>query len=130
MKKNEKYPHNHEQDSMINQIDGLTDQVKTLALNLAITLAREKKQIKDLTLLEPDFTKLINGSVDVIKEVTEIIRTLQGDGKRSDLKSLDDKNLIRIENSLNEIHDLSKNVLKTVAAMKKGKSKVDNYKLS
>jgi methyl-accepting chemotaxis protein len=128
MKENDTYPHNQEQDGLIDQINGLTDQVKTLALNLAITLAREKKQIKDLTLLEPEFTKLINGSVDVIREISEILKALQGDRKDSDLKNLDNRNLSRIEGSLNEIHNLSRNVLKAVAAIKKGKSKVDNYK--
>jgi hypothetical protein len=115
-------------EDMIRQVENLTEQVKTLALNLALTLAREKKQIKDLTLLEPEFTKLVNGSVDVIREISEILRALQSDKIPDSSTTIEGKNLARIEASLNEILTLSQNVLKAVASIKNGKKKVDKYK--
>ncbi len=115
-------------EDMIRQVENLTEQVKTLALNLALTFAREKKQIKDLTLLEPEFTKLVNGSVDVIREISEILRALQSDKIPDSSTTIEGKNLARIEASLNEILTLSQNVLKAVASIKNGKKKVDKYK--
>ena len=115
-------------EDLIREVEDLTEQVKILALNLALTLAREKKQIKDLTLLEPEFTKLVNGSVDVIKEISEILRALQSDKIAESSSTIKGKNLARIETSLNEILTLSQNVLKAVTSIKNGKRKVDKYK--
>ena len=56
------------------QVNQLADQVKMLALNLAINLAKSKNEIEDLTVLEPEFTKLVNGSVEIVKEVTMILK--------------------------------------------------------
>ena len=58
---------------MLQQVDALNEQVKALALNLAIYLAKAKGNSEELNRLEPEFMKLINGSVKVVQEVAAII---------------------------------------------------------
>ena len=110
------------------QVDELADQVKMLALNLALNLARSKDEISELTVLEPEFTKLVNGSVDVIKEVTTILRAFRNEEKMVYSPNSGNLKLDRIETSLNEILTLSKNVLDSINKIKKQKDQVDKYK--
>lgn len=58
---------------LIQQVDDLNDEVKSLALNLAIYLAKAKGNSDDLSRLEPEFIRLINGSVKVVQELALII---------------------------------------------------------
>ncbi len=120
-----KYP---ESANLIDQVDDLADQVKTLALNLAITLAREKSKIKDLYILEPEFTQLINKSVGVIREITKILRTLRADKDRTPQAPIEVEGINRIEAALEEILHVSQNVLKNVRVLKQRKGSVDRYK--
>jgi len=57
---------------MINEDDALNEEVKTLALNLAIYLAKAKaNQVSDkINKLEPEFIRLVNGTVKVVQELT------------------------------------------------------------
>ena len=57
---------------MINEVDELNEEVKTLALNLAIYLAKAKaSQASDkINKLEPEFIRLVNGTVKVVQELT------------------------------------------------------------
>ena len=57
---------------MINEVDALNEEVKTLALNLAIYLAKAKaNQVSDkINKLEPEFIRLVNGTVKVVQELT------------------------------------------------------------
>ncbi len=110
------------------QIDDLANQVKVLALNLAISLAKTKNQTAELSFLEPEFTKLINGSVEVIREIAGILRTFRNEEKMVYAPPSQSEKLDRIETSLSEIHLLSQNILKTISEIKKRKGKVDNYK--
>jgi hypothetical protein len=60
---------------LVDQVDYLSEEVKTLALNLAIYLARVKAATKGETLnrMEPEFIKLVNGTVKVVQEMTLIL---------------------------------------------------------
>jgi len=122
---NNKYSDN---ENLVGYVDNLADQAKMLALNLALTLARKKTEIEDLTILEPEFVRLINNSVNVIREITKILRTFQGDGQSVSDEPIKKRNFERIETSLNEILDLSNNVLKTIQVLKERKDMVDKYK--
>ncbi|MCX6826017.1 MAG: hypothetical protein NTV06_01925 [candidate division Zixibacteria bacterium] len=110
------------------EIDELASQVKTLALNLAIGLAQAKNEMSELTYLEPEFTKLINGSVDVIREVMAILKTFRNEDKMVYSPPSNSDKLDRIEVALNEILSLSQGVLKTIADIKNKNRKVDNYR--
>ena len=66
----------HENDfntSMIETVEALNEEVRTLAINLAIYLAKIKSDSSELTRLEPAFIKLVNGTVKVVQELTFII---------------------------------------------------------
>jgi len=58
---------------MLEQVDQLNDEVKALALNLAIYLAKTKGQSEELNRLEPEVMRLINGSVKVVQELALVI---------------------------------------------------------
>jgi methyl-accepting chemotaxis protein len=117
-----------EPENDFHEIDELAGQVKVLALNLAISLAKAKNEAKELAFLEPDFTKLINGSVEVIREISSILKAFRNEDKLVYSPPSQSDKLDRIETSLGEIYSLSQSVLKTIGEIKKRKGKVDNYK--
>jgi hypothetical protein len=59
--------------NLVDQVDGLSEEVKVLALNLAIYLAKAKSDSEELSQLEPDFIRLVNGTVMVLQEIGRII---------------------------------------------------------
>lgn len=61
------------QPELLEQVEWLNDEAKSLALNLAIFLAKKKKESKKLSMMEPDFIQLVNSTVKVVQEVTHII---------------------------------------------------------
>ena len=66
----------HQQSlSLVEEVDSLSEEVRTLALNLAIYLAKVKCQTQSekLNQMEPDFIKLVNGTVRVVQEMTGIL---------------------------------------------------------
>lgn len=65
--KNDKNP------DLVDQVDELSEQVRILALNLAIYLAKAKSKSEELTQLEPDFIRLVNGTVSVLQEIERIV---------------------------------------------------------
>jgi hypothetical protein len=58
---------------IIEQVDELNEEVRVLALNLAIYLAKAKSKSHQLSRLEPDFIRLVNGTVKVVQELAAII---------------------------------------------------------
>ncbi len=60
---------------LVDQVDYLGEEVRTLALNLAIYLAKVKAATKTeaLNRMEPEFIKLVNGTVKVVQEMTLIL---------------------------------------------------------
>jgi hypothetical protein len=66
----------HEDDIvLLEQVEALNEEVKTLSLNLAIYLARAKSESKAevLNRMEPEFIRLVNGTVKVVGELTAIL---------------------------------------------------------
>ena len=58
---------------IIRQVDVLSEQVKELALQVAIYLAKAKGASEELHRLEPEFIKLVNGTVQVVQEIAIIL---------------------------------------------------------
>ena len=73
--------HRKKELKLIEQVDSLNDEVKTLALNVAIYLAKSKNKSDDLGHLEPDFIRLVNGTVKVVQELTVIINAARNSEK-------------------------------------------------
>ncbi len=69
---NENYDNDFDQD-MIDTVESLNEEVRTLAINLAIYLAKIKGNSSELTKMEPAFIRLVNGTVKVVQELTLII---------------------------------------------------------
>lgn len=61
--------------NLVDEVDGLGEEVRVLALNLAIYLAKVKSQTQSdrLNRMEPDFIRLVNGTVKVVQEMTMIL---------------------------------------------------------
>ena len=58
---------------IIDQADQLNEQVKALALNLALYLAKAKSSSSKISRLEPEFVRLVKGTVRVVQELTVVI---------------------------------------------------------
>ena len=121
-----KIPDNiHENEKWVGELNSLAEQVKILALNLAINLAKAKHNTRELAFMEPQFTKLVHGSVEVIKEITAIMRVFRNEEKMVYTPPASREKLNNIETSLNEILNLSQKVLTVIADIKNKKNNVD-----
>lgn len=58
---------------LIARVDRLSEEAKTMALNLAICLAKLKGHSEELKQMEPEFVRLINGTICVIRDITTIL---------------------------------------------------------
>jgi methyl-accepting chemotaxis protein len=115
-------------DDLLNLVGTLADQVKILALNLAINLARTKAKAEELTVLEPQFTRLINGSVEAIRELSALLRNLDNRKEAKPKAEMNREKMKKIGDTLNEILDLSQNVHTSISEIKKKSGRVDKYK--
>jgi len=59
--------------SIIERVDAMSEEVRLLALNLAIYLAKAKQESKELSRLEPEFVRLVNGTVKAVREIGYIV---------------------------------------------------------
>ncbi|HUV31679.1 MAG TPA: hypothetical protein VMY05_11400 [Acidobacteriota bacterium] len=68
---------------IVAEVDGLSEEVKSLALNLALYLAKLKSSTgsEQFVRLEPDFIRLVNGTVRVVQEVAGILNAARNEGK-------------------------------------------------
>ena len=62
-------------ENIVEQVDGLSEEVKALAIDLAIYLAKAKADgnREELNRLEPDFISLVNGAVKVVQQLSLIV---------------------------------------------------------
>ena len=62
-------------ENIVEQVDDLGEEVKALAIDLAIYLAKAKAQghSDELNRLEPDFISLVNGAVKVVQQLSLIV---------------------------------------------------------
>lgn len=66
---------------MVAEVDTLSEEIKTLALNLALYLARAKSRIHsdEMNRLEPEFIRLVNGTVRMVQEITRVIHAARNE---------------------------------------------------
>ncbi|KAA3637807.1 MAG: hypothetical protein DWP97_00070 [Calditrichaeota bacterium] len=101
---------------LVAEIEELNDEVKTLAINMAVYLAKAKSSSEKLSQLEPDFIKLVNGTVKVVQELTYLINAAQNKEKMvydvpsGNLKS--DKIELKLESILNQCREIMENLAK------------------
>ncbi len=66
----------HDSDlELLSEVDALSEEIKILALNLALYLAKAKsgKHSAELTRLEPEFIRLINNTVKIVRELSLVV---------------------------------------------------------
>ena len=99
---------------LIADIEELNDEVKSLAINLAVYLAKAKSKSEKLSQLEPDFIKLVNGTVKVVQELTYLINAAQNKEKMvydvpsGAMKS--DRIELKLESILQQCRDIMDNL--------------------
>lgn len=63
--------------AMVAMVEALNEEAKTLALNLALTLAKLKAEMEpthaSFGRLEPEFMRLVSGTVQVVSELNHLI---------------------------------------------------------
>ncbi len=68
---------------LVDQVDALNEEVKVLALNLAVYLAKAKGSSEQIHRLEPEFIRLVNGTVKVVQQLALIINAARNREKSS-----------------------------------------------
>jgi hypothetical protein len=60
---------------LVDEVENLNEEVKTLALNLAVHLAKVRagSQADDVVRLEPQFIRLVNGAVRAVQDLAVIL---------------------------------------------------------
>jgi len=106
--------------NLVEQVDALNEEVKVLALNLAIYLAKAKTRSDELGRLEPDFIRLVNGTVKAVKEIAIVINAARNsdDFKHSENTNNSNHNVL-IENKLYNILDQCTRILTALSVDKK-----------
>ncbi len=68
---------------LVEVVDKLSQETKDLALNLALYLAKAKAadDSGQLKRMEPDFIRLVNGTVKVVQEMTHILNAARNQEK-------------------------------------------------
>jgi hypothetical protein len=68
---------------LVEVVDELSQETKDLALNLALYLAKARAadDTGQLKQLEPDFIRLVNGTVKVVQELTHILNAARNQEK-------------------------------------------------
>ncbi len=100
---------------LIDQVDALNEEVKVLALNLAIFLAKAKKDSKQLLQLEPAFIRLVNGTVKVVQDLALIINAARNKKPSVDDVPADQPEYDLIEVKLRSILELCNRIMSTLS---------------
>jgi len=66
---------------MLDVVESLGDETKDLALNLALYLAKAKGSSEQLSRMEPEFIRLVNGTVKVVQELATILKAAKDQEK-------------------------------------------------
>lgn len=71
----DEHSHRGRKLDLVEQVDHLNDEVKTLALNLAVQMAkvRSRNLAPELVKMEPQFIRLVNGAVKAVKDMAVIL---------------------------------------------------------
>jgi hypothetical protein len=105
---------------LVDDVDNLGEEVRTLAVNLAIYLARVKAETRseELNRMEPEFIRLVNGTVKVVQEMTLILNAARHTEKMIYEPPSGTMNQDRIETRLREILDQCSGILGSLSSSK------------
>lgn len=106
-------------NSLIDEVNELNERVKALALNLALYLARARVegQAEMINRMEPEFIRLVNGTVRVVQDLAQVLetaRSAQEGGFKVPLP-IEENDPNQIEARLKSILEQCSNVLKSLS---------------
>ncbi len=99
---------------LIATVDKLNEDVKQLALNLALYLAKVKKDSHTITRMEPQFIRLVNSTIKVVKEIAVIVRAAANTEKVVYDPPGDSTIKDQIEVRLNSVLEQCSNIISTL----------------
>ena len=107
--------------TLLSEVDDLNEHVKTLALNLAIYLAKARAEAgsPELNRMEPEFIRLVNHTVKVVQELAVILNAAQNKEVMAYELPSGSKNLDRIEFGLRAILEQCSRVMESLSHVKK-----------
>jgi hypothetical protein len=111
-------------DQLAAEVEFLADEVKLLAINLAIALANLQGQGRGMKELEPRFTELIRRANDTSLQVSEALRAFRSrTGRQCGLPASSEVVVKRgaydgVEARLNHIYDLSRDIIREITKLK------------
>ena len=111
-------------ERLAKQVDFLAGEVKLLAINLAITLARMENREKVFGQLEEQFTELIKKANDTAQQVTEVMKAYRhrqrmGTGLPASTEIIQKRGAYDgIEAKLNHVYKLSREMARKISKIK------------
>ncbi len=99
---------------LIATVDKLNEDVKQLALSLALYLAKVKKDSHTITRMEPQFIRLVNSTIKVVKEIAVIVRAAANTEKVVYDPSGDATIKDQVEVRLNSVLEQCSNIISTL----------------
>lgn len=112
-------------EQLAQEVDYLAGEVRLLAINLAITLAKIQTREKVFGQLETRFTELIKKANDTTQQVTDMIKVFQNQQRMSTGLPASSEIIQKrgaydaIEARLNHVYRLSQEIAKTIGKIKK-----------
>jgi hypothetical protein len=101
-------------NDLIATVDKLNEDVKQLALNLALYLAKVKKDSHTITRMEPQFIRLVNSTIKVVKEIAVIVRAAANTEKSVYNPPTSTAIKDQVEVRLNSVLEQCSNILSTL----------------
>ena len=99
---------------ILEKVEHLNEEVKALALNMAIYLAKIKKDSKTISSMEPEFIRLVNSTVKVVQDLTVIIDSAKNPKNGATMGNSTYKLSIHLESKLNSIVSQCQEIIETL----------------
>lgn len=109
---------------LVREVGYLADEVRLLAINLAIALAKIHNRDMTLSEMEPQFMELISKATDASQQVADLIRGMAGDPGLVGPPGLPQERegeFARMEKTLDRIYELSQLINRALSDPKRPK---------
>ncbi len=112
-------------EAFADEVEALAEEVKLLAINLAIALAKVQHYNRGLKEMEPQFTELIRRANDTSRQVAEILQAFRSKvrgqyGLPASSEIVDKRGAYdAIEARLNHVYDLSRDIIDKIVNLKR-----------
>jgi hypothetical protein len=115
----------HQPEEFARKVEFLAEEVKLLAINLAVTLAKAQNRSRALKDMEPQFTDLIRRANDTSRQVADVLqafrsRTRGQYGLPASSEIVEKRGAYdAIEARLNYVYDLSRDIINQITDLKR-----------